>query len=118
MFAAHARAGEISVRRDARYLQWRYRAHPAESYKTVACERDGRLCGYCVSKVQQAGDRAPRGYIVDLQVLPDAASAGRLLLSHALLRLREQGVRVAMSWERPAGPEQSAPRKHSRNRAL
>jgi hypothetical protein len=50
--------------------------------------------------------RFSRGWVVDLQVLPDSEPAAVFLVYHALRRLRSQGVRMAISWVRRSGPEQ------------
>jgi predicted N-acetyltransferase YhbS len=96
---------ELSVQRNAEYLQWRYRDHPTQEYDTLVCEADGEVCGYCVLSVEATESRLPRGYIVDLQVLPGSEPAAALLGHHALKKLRSRGARVAISWQRPSGPE-------------
>jgi GNAT superfamily N-acetyltransferase len=106
-FAKCGRDREVSVRRDAAYLQWRYYAHPTQTYETITCERDGELYGYCVLEVN-AMRKVPPGYVVDFQVLPESGSTARFLAYHALRRLRSLGARVAVSWERQTGPEQEA----------
>jgi GNAT superfamily N-acetyltransferase len=115
---------EITLRRDAAYLQWRYLEHPTQAYEAIICERDGELRGYCVLKTR-ATRRLTIGYIVDLQVLAGSGSAARFLVYHALLRLRSRGARAAVSWERPGGEAQEAlasfgfsPRYASIGRAL
>jgi RimJ/RimL family protein N-acetyltransferase len=104
-FANSGRASELSVQRDAAYLQWRYCEHPTQTYETIVCERDGEICGYCVLKVDPPEGRLTRGYVVDLQVLPDSGRAAAFLVYRALGRLRARGARVAISWVRPSGPE-------------
>ena len=79
------RAGdsELTVARDAGYLQWRFCEHPTRSYETLVCEREGEIRGYCVVSVD-ATRRLTRGYVVDLQVLPDSDPAAAFLVYHAL----------------------------------
>jgi hypothetical protein len=96
---------ELSVLRDAAYLQWRYREHPTREYDALVCEENGEVCGYCVLSVEATESRLARGYIVDLQVLPGSEPAAALLGHHALKELRSRGARVAISWLRPSGPE-------------
>ena len=108
IFSKHARAGEIALQRDADYLQWRYYDHPAKTYDTITCERHGQICGYCVLMIGPRRKKLSQGYVVDFQVLPDSGPAARFLACHALERLRSLGAQVAMSWERPSGPEQEA----------
>jgi GNAT superfamily N-acetyltransferase len=106
-FAKCGRNREVSVRRDAAYLQWRYYAHPTKTYETITCERDGEIYGYCVLNVD-ATRKVAHGLVVDFQVLPESGSTARFLAYHALRRLHSLGARVAVSWERHTGPEQEA----------
>ena len=105
VFPECARDTELTVARDAAYLQWRFFEHPTRAYETLVCERDGEIRGYCVLSVDTTKGLA-RGFIVDLQVLPDSDPAAAFLVYHALRRLRSRGARVAISWVRQAGPEQ------------
>jgi GNAT superfamily N-acetyltransferase len=104
-FSNSGRNSELTVQRDADYLQWRYCAHPPREYETLVCERDGELCGYCVLFVDTT-KRLARGWVVDLQVLPDSEPVAVFLVYHALRRLRSRDARVAISWVRPSRPEQ------------
>jgi GNAT superfamily N-acetyltransferase len=104
-FSNSGRDSELTVARDAEYLQWRYCEHPTRRYETLVCERAGEICGYCVLSVDTTRRFAP-GYVVDLQVLPDSDPAAACLVYHALRRLRSGGARMAVSWVRPPGPEQ------------
>jgi len=101
-------AHEISVQRDPDYLQWRYAEHPTQTYETLTCERDGEIYGYCVLMVNPTRKMVSPGYVVDLQVSRESESAAAFLAYHALRRLRSQGARVAVTWERPSGPEHEA----------
>jgi GNAT superfamily N-acetyltransferase len=107
VFCEHADDREITLRRDAAYLQWRYLEHPTQTYELMTCERERELCGYCVLKTR-ATRALTLGYIVDLQVLPGSGSAARFLTYHALRRLRSLHAQVVVSWERPAGEAQQA----------
>lgn len=107
---------EVSVQRDPEYLQWRYCQHPTQTYETLTCERDGEIYGYCVLTLNVTRKLVSPGYVVDLQVLPEAESAAAFLVYHALRRLRSLGARVAVTWERPRGPEQEALRSRGFSR--
>jgi len=107
---------EVRVQRDPEYLQWRYYEHPTQTYETIICERDGEICGYCVLAVNVTGKLVSAGYVVDLQVLPEVESAAAFLAYHSLRRLRSLGARVAVTWERPSGPEQEALRSRGFSR--
>jgi ribosomal protein S18 acetylase RimI-like enzyme len=104
-FSNAGRDSELTVVRDADYLQWRFFEHPTRAYETLVCERDGEIRGYCVISVD-ATKRLARGYVLDLQVLPGSDPAAAFLVYHALRRLRSRGARVAITWVRPSGPEQ------------
>ena len=104
-FSNNRNGSELSVQRDAKYLQWRYRDHPTRNYDTLVCEANGEVRGYCVLSVEATKSHLARGYIVDLQVLPGSEPAAALLGSQALKKLRSRGARVAISWLRPSGPE-------------
>lgn len=104
---SRGRDQEVSVQRDPDYLQWRYCQHPTQTYETITCEKDAEIYGYCVLSVNTTRKLSP-GYVVDFQVLPEAESAAAFLAYHSLRRLRSLGARVAVTWERPSGPEQEA----------
>ena len=106
-FTPQERDGELSVDRDPDYLRWRYDQHPTREYDTLVCHREGELCGYCVLSIESE-KRMGRGFILDLEVRPDAAAAAAFLVHHALKHLRSRGARVAITWPRPSGPEQEA----------
>jgi hypothetical protein len=107
VFAGRSAGQAVTVHRDAEYLRWRYHQVPTRAYDTVVCERDGTICGYCVLSVDPPGGRLTRGYVVDLQVLPESDPAAELLAHRALRMLRARGAQVAITWVRPAGPEQA-----------
>ncbi len=106
-FSAAKSDDELHVDRDAAYLRWRYDEHPTRTYETLVCRRAGELCGYCVLCLESTRGIG-RGFIVDLEVRPDAESAAAVLVHHALRHLRSRGARVAITWPRPSGPEQEA----------
>jgi hypothetical protein len=109
VFSRSRDPGEVSVQRDARYLQWRHCEHPTQAYVTITCERtDGELCGYSVLTVRGTRRWARPGYVVDLETLPGDEAAAEFLAYHSIRRLRSMGARVGVSWERPAGVEQAA----------
>jgi anti-anti-sigma regulatory factor len=105
VFSNSGTGSELTVLRDAEYLQWRYSDHPTRAYESLVCERNGEICGYCVLTVDTT-KRFARGFVMDLQVLPDSDSAAAFLVQQAIRRLRSRGARVAITWVRPSGPEQ------------
>lgn len=107
VFRDRGQGRNIAIERDAEYLRWRYSENPVRQYETIACERDGELCGFCVLYVD-AGRSLRPGYVVDLRVLSGFVDVADFLLLHSLQRLHSLGSRVAVAWERPEGPEQEA----------
>jgi hypothetical protein len=100
---------EVSVRRDAEYLRWRYDQHPTQFYRTLTCERpDGELCGYSVLTVRSTRNRIAPGYVVDMMTLDQSESVALFLAYHSVRHLRAMGARVGVSWERPGRVEHAA----------
>lgn len=89
----------LLVRRDARYLKWRYLDHPALSYELVALRSGGELAGWSVFR--RRDDTLVWG---DALVSPQHAHAASLLLRHALESPVGAGARFVECWfpERPA----------------
>ena len=70
---------DLAVRRDARYLQWKYIAPPHVRYSAVAVHRAGQIVGYAVYRHAQE----PRGRVtllVDLLADPDDQGAMKTVL--------------------------------------
>lgn len=98
-FAAHAPSYGLLVRRDARYLRWRYLEHPVLKYSIVALRSAGRLAGWGVF-----GRRDDTLVWGDALFAPSHARAAALLLKHALESPVGSGARYVEGWfpERPA----------------
>ena len=69
--AAAAGNGHCGLVRDAAYLNWRYRQHPAYRYQIIGWEIDDRLVGWMVTSTRQLFD-VPSLLLVDLLVDPKA----------------------------------------------
>jgi GNAT superfamily N-acetyltransferase len=70
---------DFSVRRDARYLNWKYIEAPHVRYSVAALKREGRIDGYAVYRHR----REPRGRVtclVDFLVDPDDEPGMKTLL--------------------------------------
>ncbi|MFA6957419.1 MAG: hypothetical protein WC538_16225 [Thermoanaerobaculia bacterium] len=89
----------LLVRRDARYLKWRYLDHPELRYEIVALRSAGRLTAWSVFR--RRDDTLIWG---DALVSPRHARAASLLLLHALESPVGAGVRFVECWfpKRPA----------------
>lgn len=86
------RTGSLSgMRRDAAYLNWRYRLHPCYSYLRIGWEHDGELLGFAIASPRTVFD-VPSMLVVDLLVAPSAApNVADVLLEQVIDRAEEQG---------------------------
>ncbi len=81
----------IAVKRDHRYLQWRYVENPAEHYRILACAAGPDLAGFAVFK--RYGDELQ---VVDLLSAPDP-EVGLALISHVIqVGLQEAAASVSL----------------------
>jgi GNAT superfamily N-acetyltransferase len=70
---------DLAVRRDARYLNWKYVEAPHVRYAVAALKREGRIEGYAVYRhVQEPRGRAT--ILVDFMVDPDDVAGMKTLL--------------------------------------
>jgi GNAT superfamily N-acetyltransferase len=84
------------VRRDQRYLNWRYVDHPEEDYTIFTAVEDDIILGYCVLS-QERWDDVNVGLIVDLLGLQDDRNVVGGLIDRALDYFEEQSVDAATS---------------------
>jgi hypothetical protein len=70
---------DFSVRRDARYLNWKYVSPPHVRYSIVCVEREGRVDGYAIYRHLHA-PRERVTLLVDFLADPDDAAAFKTLL--------------------------------------
>ncbi len=86
-----------AVRRDARYLTWKYLGCPFRDYRVLEARRHGALSGYAV--VRMEGDAAfPRGFIADLFADAGDAATHDALIEAALDGFRRQGFARAETY--------------------
>jgi GNAT superfamily N-acetyltransferase len=79
--------------RNASYLNWRYRDRRAGDFTIFAATNLGELLGYSAVRISDGV-----GYLADLLALPERQDAAVALLSYALQRFRDAGVRIAECW--------------------
>ncbi len=80
------------VRRDAAFLEWKYRQQPHVRYACLLARRGGEPCGYVIFRVGQPPERR-LGIIADLFAAPSDGAAIRSLLAAAILYCKRQRVK-------------------------
>lgn len=109
LWDAFARGVGIAVRRDRRYLAWRYGSKPLEEYRTQGLFQGERLLGfvtYCV-KPKHGG---VVGYLMELIPHPDAPEAGEILARAAVRDVAARGADVILAWNFEHSPTHAAHR--------
>lgn len=98
-----SRGIELSVERDAVYLNWRFRDHYSKAYTQLALYDGDSLLGFVVYAVlgKHGGSVA---YIMELQHERWRTDVGRALLEAALRGARDAGADVVLSWCLPHSP--------------
>jgi hypothetical protein len=85
-----------AVERSARYLSWRFAAHPTRRYRTFALRHGDRIEGFVVTRQSEiAGLRS--GLLVDLFVerSADGIRKAKTLVRAAAFRIAEEGATLA-----------------------
>ncbi|MBN1484478.1 MAG: GNAT family N-acetyltransferase [Chloroflexia bacterium] len=90
----------LGVRKNAAYLNWRYRLHPQRAYPLVAAVQGQELLGFLV--LHHAGLRSE---IVELCTLPDRPDVHLALLREAIAQAREKGRIILNGWMPAGRPE-------------
>lgn len=110
LWSAFARDVGVAVRRDRRYLSWRYASKPLEDYLTYGLYEGERLLGfvtYCV-KSKHGG---VVGYLMELVSHPDFPEAADVLARTALRDVARRGADVVLAWNFEHSPNHAAHRK-------
>lgn len=110
LWGAFARQVGVAVRRDRRYLAWRYGSKPLERYQTYGLYEGERLLGfvtYCV-KSKHGG---VVGYLMELISRPDSPDAAAALARAAVRDVARQGADVILAWSFDHSPNHGAYRK-------
>jgi GNAT superfamily N-acetyltransferase len=86
-------SGQIRVKRDLRYLQWRFSLNPETSYRTICYTQGDQLKGYAVFSRYRETDLQ----VVDLITTGDKG-IGLELISAILQICMEEGVEALKMW--------------------
>lgn len=79
------------VRRDGRWMDYRYRRAPGRSYRFFLTERRGGMAGLLVARVESDAGRRT-GLIADVMTEPGDADAVRALLDATIVMMRAEDV--------------------------
>jgi len=82
----------LILKRDRRYLNWRYCDARGGNYQVKCVEEDGRFVGYIVLRINRKNPQYPTAYIVDLLCEPGREDAAQALLADGLRYFDQQGV--------------------------
>ncbi|MDQ3389133.1 MAG: GNAT family N-acetyltransferase [Gemmatimonadota bacterium] len=107
LWEAFSRDIPVAVRRDRRYLQWRYTDKPLEEYHTRGLFRGDRLEGfatYCV-KSKHGG---VVGYLMELIHDPSIPKASESLARVTAREIAKRGADVILAWNFRHSPNHSA----------
>jgi hypothetical protein len=93
---------EISIIRNADYLNWRFFQHPKKPYKVFGLYKDKSLYGYIALKIQESEqDSFKEGLIVDIFTRWDDIKTAKLLLIKAIDFFKTNKCDVVRSWMMP-----------------
>lgn len=88
---------QISVIRDAAFLNWRYLARPDQKYRAFGAYEAERLVGYIVLKLYR-DELVLKGHIIDLFTLPRREDVARFLIEEGLNFFAKNGTNLESSW--------------------
>jgi hypothetical protein len=111
LWARFAKGIGIAVVRRQDYLNWRLKAAPHQTYRTLTYKRSGRLIGF-VSYCTAARDGAVIGRIMELIEDPLFPDVGAALLGVALRDLAHAGCEAALAIVFPHSPTRAAFNRH------
>lgn len=87
---------QIIVRRDKRYLNWRYTEHPENEYSIYLALERQKILGYCVLREMQEGNLSI-GRIADIIGFEDHLNVVGHLIQKALTCFKEHNLDIAQS---------------------
>lgn len=92
----------MCVRRDAAYLDWKYRRCPNRDYRVHEARREGALVGYCVTREDDYRG-LKLGWLLDVFADAKDAATRDALIGSALDGFRSAGVARAQAFSLHAG---------------
>jgi len=84
------------VKRDRRYLDWRFISNP-DNYHIWVCRREGEVVGYLVTKIGKFADLRV-GYLADFLVNEECKDVFAELCASAIDHFRSENVDMVSSW--------------------
>lgn len=90
----------LGLRKDARYLTWRYHLYPERAYRIFAAVQEQDVLGFLVLRCGRLHSQ-----IVELGTLPERPDVHAALLEEAIAQAREVGSVILSGWMQPRRPE-------------
>jgi len=88
---------KISLRRDSKYLNWRYFRKPLRKYVVLVAKKEGEIVGFiCILTVNENGQRI--GRIADFLTLPHDQATANVLVHEGIKYLEKRKVDVVGCW--------------------
>ena len=84
----------IMAVRNKDYLNWRYGDPRGGDYIIKICEKDNRILGYSVLRINYFREDYPEGYIMDLLALPSHADVITALVEDSLSYFNNREINV------------------------
>lgn len=94
---------KVAVRRDSKYLNWRFVDKPTHTYTRLGYYRNGQLRGVIVFSVQEKHGGCV-GYVMELIVDPDDRRVGDVLIQAALNSFVDASADFVLSWCMESSP--------------
>ncbi|WP_287583304.1 GNAT family N-acetyltransferase [Candidatus Borrarchaeum sp.] len=85
----------ITIKRDRRYVSWRFIENPVIPHHVFVCERDNKITGYVVIDIRNGHKK---GHIVDILGLEGYEDDLFVLIEHIVQFLKNKGVLSVNLW--------------------
>jgi hypothetical protein len=86
------------IRRDRRYLTWKYLQCPFRTYRILEARVGGELTGFVVTRGEDEGSSFPRGVVIDLFCDAGDRATAESLIDAAVQAFRAQGFARAETY--------------------